>query len=95
MLALGNAFKGLGHGTLEIISDYLENDDELAWIEQIMRDTGRTVTTLASPRAVKIWERASQLEQQGLDLRPQIGAPCIYPDEPGRDDQSSGDLSQL
>jgi len=74
MLALGNAFKGLGHGTLEIISDYLENDDELAWIEQIMRDTGRTVTTLASPRAVKIWERASQLEQQGLDLRPQIGA---------------------
>mgnify|MGYP001227707287 CR=1 FL=1 len=74
MLALGNAFKGLGHGTIEIISDYLENDDELEWIEQIMRDTGRTVTTLASPRAVKIWERASQLEQQGLDLRPQIGA---------------------
>ena len=41
MLALGNAFKGLDHGTIEIITDYIEDDAELAWIEQIMRDTGR------------------------------------------------------
>lgn len=74
MLALGNAFKGLDHGTIEIISDYLEEDAELAWIEQIIRDTGRTITTLAGPRAKKIWVLAEKLEQEGFHLRPQVGA---------------------
>jgi N-acyl-D-amino-acid deacylase len=74
MLGLGRAFAGIGRGTIEIISDYLEDDDELAWIKQIMQETGRTVTTLSSPRARKIWQVAEQWHDQGLDLRPQIGA---------------------
>jgi N-acyl-D-aspartate/D-glutamate deacylase len=74
MLGLGRAFEGIGHGTIEIISDYLEDDDELAWIKQIMQETGRTVTTLSSPRAKKIWQVSEDWQREGLDLRPQVGA---------------------
>jgi N-acyl-D-amino-acid deacylase len=75
MLGIGNAFKGLDHGTIEIISDYLEDDDELAWIEQIMRETGRTITTLTAPgNRHKIWNLADSMSKQGLSLRPQCGA---------------------
>jgi len=75
MLAIGSAFKGLGHGTIEIISDYLEDEDELAWIEEIMRNTGCTVTTLTTPGAKrKIWKLAENLQKEGLNLRPQVGA---------------------
>lgn len=74
MLGLGRAFEGIGRGTIEIISDYLEDDDELAWIKQIMQETGRTVTTLSSPRAKKIWQVSEDWQREGLDLRPQIGA---------------------
>ncbi|HIM06079.1 MAG: amidohydrolase family protein [bacterium] len=75
MLGIGSAFKGLDHGTIEIISDYLEDDDELAWIEQIMRDTGRTITTLTAPGSrEKIWNLADTMNKDGLSLRPQCGA---------------------
>jgi N-acyl-D-amino-acid deacylase len=74
MLALGRAFKGLNHGTMEIISDYLEEDNELAWIEQILRETGRPITTLASPRSKKIWQMATDMKEAGFNLRPQVGA---------------------
>ncbi len=75
MLAIGSAFKGFDHGTIEIISDYLEDEDELAWIEEIMRNTGCTVTTLTTPGAKrKIWKLAENLQKEGLNLRPQVGA---------------------
>ncbi len=74
MLALGRAFEGLDHGTMEIITDYLEDDDELEWITQILRDTRRPITTLSGPRSKKVWELAKQLKADGLELRPQVGA---------------------
>jgi N-acyl-D-amino-acid deacylase len=75
MLAIGNAFKGLDHGTIEIITDYLEDDDELAWIEEIIRNTGRTVTILTVPEPkLKIWALADKLKRDGFNFRPQVGA---------------------
>jgi N-acyl-D-amino-acid deacylase len=74
MLAIGTAFRDLGRGAIEVISDHLEDDDELAWIEQIIRDTGRTLTTLTIPQSKKIWKLAESLRQEGFDLRPQVGA---------------------
>jgi N-acyl-D-amino-acid deacylase len=75
MLAIGNAFKGLDHGTIEIITDYLEDEKELGWIEEIIRSTGRTVTILTVPEpALKIWGLADRLQEEGLNLRPQVGA---------------------
>ena len=39
--AIAEAFVGVGHGTMEIISDHLDEPDELAWIEHIARITRR------------------------------------------------------
>jgi N-acyl-D-aspartate/D-glutamate deacylase len=74
MLTIGNAFAGLSHGTIEIISDWLKDPQELAWIEQIARSTGRTITALVSAGRSPIWELAEQLGADGFQLRPQVGA---------------------
>ena len=74
MLAIGRAFLGLEHGTIELITDQIEADDELAWIEQVVRETGRTVTLTAIPGVQKIWKLAQTMAREGLELRPQVGA---------------------
>ena len=74
MRTIGDAFKGLDHGTIEIISDWLEDEDELQWIEYIARSTGRPVTTLTGAGARGIWPLAEKLNEAGLSLRPQVGA---------------------
>ena len=75
MMAIGEAFAGSGHGTLEIISDHLNKPEELMWIEHIARVTGRTLTTLVAPGASPgIWDLADRLEREGLHIRPQVGA---------------------
>ena len=74
MYTIGEAFQGLEHGTIEIISDHLEDDDELAWIEQIIRTTKRPVTVLTTPHFLKIWPMAENLAKENLSLRPQVGA---------------------
>jgi N-acyl-D-amino-acid deacylase len=74
MLAIGSAFEGLSHGTIEIISDYLKDPAELAWIEHIVRSTGRTITTLVGAGHSPVWDLAAKLGAEGLSLRPQVGA---------------------
>jgi len=74
MLAIGGAFDGLDHGTIELITDQIENDDELAWIAQILRETGKTVTLTTIPGARKIWKLAESMAEEGFELRPQVGA---------------------
>lgn len=74
MRTIGSAFAGLDHGTIEIISDHLEDDAELGWIEQIVRETQRPITTLAGVGTRKVWDLAERLAADGLELRPQAGA---------------------
>ena len=74
MCTIGEAFEALEHGTIEIISDWLENADELKWIEHIVRTTGRPITTLTGVGSKEIWSLSSLLKQDGLTLRPQVGA---------------------
>lgn len=74
MCTIGDAFAGLDHGTIEIISDYLDDDEELSWIEHIVRATGRPITVLAGGQTRKVWDLAAKLEDDGLTFRPQIGA---------------------
>lgn len=74
MLTIGEAFADVDHGTIEIISDWLEDADELKWIEHIVRTTGRPITTLTTVGSEKIWSLASDLEKSDLTLRPQVGA---------------------
>jgi N-acyl-D-aspartate/D-glutamate deacylase len=74
MKTIAGAFKAVEHGTIEIISDYLQDDEEIAWIESILRDTGRTVTTLTTAGPSRIWAESERLAAEGLQLRPQVGA---------------------
>jgi N-acyl-D-amino-acid deacylase len=74
MMTIGSAFEGLDHGTIEIISDWLKEPDELKWIEHIARTTGRTVTTLTDAGVNPVWDLAAKLSAEGVSLRPQVGA---------------------
>lgn len=74
MCTIGDAFKGLGHGTIEIISDWLNDDEELSWIEHIARTTQRPITTLVGTARSGIWGLADKLADDNLQIRPQVGA---------------------
>ena len=74
MMTIGSAFEGLAHGTIEIISDWLKDDEELRWIEHIARTTGRTITTLSAAGVGPVWDLAAKLDAEGVSLRPQVGA---------------------
>ncbi|MEO5900671.1 MAG: amidohydrolase family protein [Ilumatobacteraceae bacterium] len=75
MVAIGEALRDSGHGTMEIISDHIEEADELAWIEHIARLTGRPVTLLSgAPMDGNLWALAARLSAEGIQVRPQVGA---------------------
>jgi N-acyl-D-amino-acid deacylase len=74
MRTIGSAFTGLDYGTLEFVSDSLNEPEELAWIEHITRTTGCTVTPLVSAGPGPVWELAERLSAEGFKLRPQVGA---------------------
>ncbi len=74
MCKIGDAFKGLNHGAIEVISDHINNDDELKWIEHIARTTGRPLTALTIMGDEKVWGLAERLKDEGVTIRPQVGA---------------------
>ncbi|MDA0822813.1 MAG: amidohydrolase family protein [Proteobacteria bacterium] len=75
MLAIGAALADIDHGTIEIISDRLNDQEEQDWIENLARQTGRPVTILVSSNVGPgIWDFADRLNADGIQLRPQIGA---------------------
>ena len=71
---IGSAFEGLDHGTIEFVSDHLNDPDELSWVEYIARTTGRTVTPLTTAGFGPVWDLAETLAADGFNLRPQVGA---------------------
>src|SRR5262249_52419147 len=44
LLGIGRVLGELGRGVLEVASDLMPEDPELAWMEQLSRETGRPVT---------------------------------------------------
>ena len=76
MVAIAEAFAGFDHGAMEIISDHLDKEEELRWIEHVARITGRPLTCLvpAAGTLEGIWELAERLRPEGLEIRPQVGA---------------------
>ena len=79
MCTIGDAFTGVGHGTIEIISDWLDDKKELAWIEHIARTTGRPITTLTGTGVQGIWSLADTLAKDGLTLPPPSrSTTCVY-----------------
>ena len=75
MIAIAEALRDGGHGTMEIISDHMDQPDELAWIEAIARIVGRPITLLSgAPVDGSIWQLAARLAAEGCEIRPQVGA---------------------
>ncbi len=74
MKTIGRAFEGLSFGTMEFVSDSLSDPEELAWIEHITRETGCTITPLMTAGPSPVWDLAERLNEEGLSLRPQVGA---------------------
>ena len=75
MIAIGEALRDSGHGTMEIISDFSDDPGELSWVEHIARLTGRPVTLLATATVdSELWRTASRLAAEGIQIRPQVGA---------------------
>ncbi len=76
MLALGLSMKGLEHGVFEMVSDHLGDDDEWAWVQQFVKETGRPITLVATSAAAfegnKMYNIAEAARAQGLEVRPQI-----------------------
>ena len=73
MIAIGDALAMVDHGTMEIISDHLDDEDELYWIEHIARQTGRPLTLLVTPQnGDGIWNLADKLNPEGFNIRPQV-----------------------
>ena len=74
MKTIGSAFQGLDYGTMEFVSDSLDQPEELAWIEHITRTTGCIVTPLMTAGPAPVWDLAEKLHAEGFSLRPQVGA---------------------
>ncbi len=75
MVAIAEALRDGGHGTMEIISDHMDEPAELAWIEAIARIIGRPITLLSgAPVDGSIWQLAVRLAAEGCEIRPQVGA---------------------
>ena len=74
MRTIGSAFEGLDYGTMEFVSDSLNDPEELAWIEHITRTTNCTMTPLVTAGFGPVWTLAEKLHAEGFNLRPQVGA---------------------
>ena len=74
MLSIAEALAEAGHGTMEIISDHLDKEDELRWIEEVARRSGRPLTLLITGAEQGIWDLANRVQPEGVEIRPQVGA---------------------
>ncbi|MGE0860770.1 MAG: amidohydrolase family protein [Gammaproteobacteria bacterium] len=75
LIEIGAALGAAGHGTVEIISDRLEDAAEQAWIAEVARRTRQPVLLLVSSNVGPVvWDIAERCAKAGLDVRPQVGA---------------------
>jgi len=75
MLALGLGMKGLNNAVFELVSDHLGEDEEWAWVTDFQKQTGLTVTLIATTAPAyengKMYKIAEQARKEGREIRPQ------------------------
>jgi len=75
MLALGLGMKGLNNSVFELVSDHLGEDEEWEWVKDFQKQTGLTVTLIATTapayRNNKMYNLAEQARLEGHEIRPQ------------------------
>ena len=78
VLALGDAIVRAGHGVFQLISDQPGGDEERAWIVEVARRTGGTVTysmAQTQPNAdgyLDLLADAEKLQSEGVNIVPQV-----------------------
>jgi N-acyl-D-aspartate/D-glutamate deacylase len=78
LLGIGRAMGEVGHGVFEVASDLAPEGDELAWMSQLGKETGRPVAfaCLQSPADPKQWRRLLDAVEkdhaEGGCLTPQV-----------------------
>tara|TARA_B100001057_G_scaffold294162_1_gene294271 strand:+ start:1304 stop:3025 length:1722 start_codon:yes stop_codon:yes gene_type:complete len=75
MLALGLGMKGLNNSVFELVSDHLGEDEEWQWVKDFQKQTGLTVTLIATTAPAyknnKMYNLAEQSRIEGYEIRPQ------------------------
>jgi N-acyl-D-aspartate/D-glutamate deacylase len=75
MLALGLGMKGLNNSVFELVSDHLGEEEEWAWVTEFQKQTGLTVTLIATTAPAyennMMYNLAEQARQEGREIRPQ------------------------
>lgn len=75
MLVLGLGMKDLPNSVFELVSDHLGEDEEWAWVKEFQRQTGLTVTLIATTAPAyengKMYKLAEQARLEGHEIRPQ------------------------
>lgn len=75
MLALGLGMKGLNNSVFELVSDHLGEEEEWAWVTEFQKQTGLTVTLIATTAPAyennTMYNLAEQARQEGREIRPQ------------------------
>ena len=75
MLALGLGMRGLNNSVFELVSDHLGDDEEWAWVTEFQKQTGLTVTLIATTAPAyengKMYKLAEQARTEGREIRPQ------------------------
>ena len=78
VLGIGRVLGEVGHGVFEVASDLAPEGDELGWMSQLGKETGRPVTfaCLQSPLDPKQWKRLLEAVEkdaaEGGHLTPQV-----------------------
>lgn len=75
MLALGLGMKDLNNAVFELVSDHLGDDKEWEWVTDFQKQTGLTVTLIATTAPAyennKMYGLAEQARKEGREIRPQ------------------------
>ena len=77
MVRISEMIGEVGHGVIEVIDDYLDDDDELRWIESFAANTGKSILISQNPVAAgQKFDAYSKLVRSGwaagLKIRPQM-----------------------
>jgi len=75
MLALGLGMKGLNNAVFELVSDHLGDTEEWDWVSDFQKQTGLTVTLIATTAPAyennHMYNIAEQARLEGREIRPQ------------------------
>jgi len=73
MRTIANTIADLGKGTLEIVSDWMDQDIELDWVKEFVEKSDRTLTyAQTGGNPVETWKYCEENFPKGVKIRPQF-----------------------